>query len=115
MPGSCDLAGRAHVSWDDLNGRPFLVLESIGFWMDIVHEHLSDSDIIVQQDPRVLEQLIRSSSFLSFVTDVSAALRPAQDRIRIPIWGTGASATYFAACLDDAGEQVRRVLDLFEA
>ena len=36
MPPDCNLAGRDHVTWDDLNGLPFLVLESIGFWMDVV-------------------------------------------------------------------------------
>jgi DNA-binding transcriptional LysR family regulator len=114
VPADDELAGRDHVTWDDLNGRTFLVLESIGFWMGIVRDNLPDSQIIVQQDSRVFAQLISSSDLLDFVTDASAFTHPATGRVRIPIWGTDASATYFAVCRNDSGEQVRRVLDLFE-
>lgn len=114
MPPNSDLAGMDHVTWNDLNGRPFLVLESIGFWMGIVRDNLPDSQIIVQQDPQVFTQLIASSDLLNFVTDASAFSHPTTGRVRIPIWGTGASATYFAVCLNDSSDQVRRVLDLFE-
>ncbi|WP_130811137.1 LysR family transcriptional regulator [Olsenella sp. Marseille-P4559] len=112
-PADDELAGRDHVTWEDINGRPFLVLESIGFWMGIVRDNLPDSQIIVQQDPQVFTQLVASSDLLNFVTDASAFSHPSTGRVRIPIWGTGASATYFAACLNDSSEQVRRVLDLF--
>lgn len=91
------------------------MLESIGFWMGIVHENLPDSQIIVQQDSQVFNQLISSSDLLNFATDVSAFARPTTNRVRIALWGTGASATYFAACMNDASEQVRRVLELFES
>ena len=114
VPGEDELASRDHVTWDDLNGRPFLVLASIGFWMGIVRDNLPDSQIIVQQDSRVFAQLISSSDLLDFVTDASAFTHPTTGRVRIPIWGTGANATYFAVCRNDASEQARRVLDLFE-
>lgn len=114
MPPDCNLAGRDHVTWDDLNGLPFLVLESIGFWMDVVREKLPDSQVIVQQDPQVLDQLIGSSDLFNFVTEASKAIHPERNRARVPIWDTGASATYFAACLSDSSEQVTRVLDLFK-
>lgn len=114
VPEGDELAGRDHVTWDDLNGRPFLVLESIGFWMGVVRDNLPDSQIIVQQDSRVFAQLISSSDLFDFVTDASAFTHPATGRVRIPIWGTGASATYFAVCMNDSSEQVTRVLDLFE-
>ena len=114
MPPDCNLARRDHVTWDDLNGLPFLVLESIGFWMDVVREKLPDSQVIVQQDPQVLDQLIGSSDLFNFVTEASQAIHPERNRARVPIWDTGASATYFAACLSDSSEQVTRVLDLFK-
>lgn len=114
MPPDCNLAGRDHVSWDDLNGLPFLVLESIGFWMGVVREKLPNSQVIVQQDPQVLDQLIGSSDLFNFVTEASQAIHPERNRACVPIWDTGASATYFAACLIDSSEQVTRVLDLFK-
>jgi hypothetical protein len=114
-PATSDLAGRDHVTWEDLNGRPFLVLESIGFWMDVVRENLPDSQIIVQQDSTILSQLIASSDILNFATEASGLLRPRNSRMRIPIWGTGATTTFFAACMNDATPQVRRVLDLFDS
>lgn len=113
VPAEDELAREDHVSWEQLDGRTFLVLEAIGFWMGVVREHLPNSELIVQRDTRVFEQMVNTSDLLSFVTDVSQTMRPANGRVRIPIWGSDAAATFYLASQVDAGEQVRAIQALF--
>lgn len=113
VPPAVDLAERDHVGWDDLNGRPFLIMKAIGFWMDVVRDHLPDSQLIVQTDRTVFRQLIASSQMLCFATEASSFERPETDRVRIPIWEPDASATFFIAAQADADERIANLLDLF--
>jgi DNA-binding transcriptional LysR family regulator len=113
VPPESDLAGRDHVGWDDLNGRPFLIMEAIGFWMDVVRDHLPDSQLIVQTDRTVFRQLIETSQLLSFATEASSFERPETDRARIPIWEPDASATFFIAAQADADPRITGLLGLF--
>lgn len=116
VPADDELASREHVGWDDLNGRTFIVLGNIGFWMDVVRERLPDSQIVVQNDNVVFDQLVRTSSLLSFVTDASTGIHRGgmAGRVRVPIWGPDAAQTFFLACSADAGETARSCLDLFD-
>lgn len=113
VPQDDELASRNHVSWEDLDGRTFLIFEAIGFWMDVVHEHLPNSQFITQSDPRVFEQLVSTTTLSSFVTDISRFERTAGMRKRIPIWGPDVTATYYLAAQKDAGTQVRELQNLF--
>nr|WP_276206460.1 hypothetical protein [Corynebacterium striatum] len=76
----------------DLNGEPFLVLADIGFWMNVVRNHLPDSELLVQRDVIVFEQLLTHSLLLAFSTQVS---RPRPGRVSIPLADVPAHATFF--------------------
>lgn len=81
-----------HVRFADLNGEPFLVLADIGFWMNVVRNHLPDSELLVQRDVIVFEQLLTHSLLLVFSTQVS---RPRPSRVSIPLADVPAHATFF--------------------
>lgn len=115
VPPADELAGRDHLEWADLDGRTFLVLDNIGFWMDVVKERMPASQLVVQHDNVVFNQLISTSDLLNFVTDHSGFVHAPDDsgRVRVPIWGPDATQTFFLACSADAGETVRSCLELF--
>lgn len=92
VPADHRLAGRRHLRFKDLNGEPFLVLADIGFWMDVVREHLPDSELLVQRDATVFEQLLAHSPLLAFSTHVS---KPRPHRVSIPLADAPAHATFF--------------------
>lgn len=113
VPPDDELASKEHLSWDDINGRSFLILDNIGLWMDITREHLPDSQLVVQNDNVVFQQLINTSDLLHFVTNFSTVIHDENTRIKIPIWDTDASQTFFLACSTDATDTVKACLELF--
>ena len=106
------LAGRANASFADVDGQPFLVLEQIGFWMDIVGRRLPNSQVIVQKDQNVFRQLLRSTDLCAFSTDVAINEVSGFGRVSIPIVDADAHATFFLNMLADAPERVTAVFEL---
>ena len=112
VPGGHRLAGRTSVSFADMDGEPFLVLEQIGFWMGIVDRRLPSSQVIVQKDPNVFRQLLRSTDLCSFSTDVAANYVSGDGRVALPIVDADAHATFFLNVLVDAPERTAAVFNL---
>lgn len=105
-PINSDLAAHPRVSFADLDGRPFIVFEQIGFWMDIVRRDLPHSEIIVQKDRMVFRQLVASSNLLCFTTDVPENDNVLPSRVSIPIIDGEAHATFFLNTMVDAPDEV---------
>lgn len=106
VPAEHRLAGRRHVRFADLNGEPFLVLTDIGFWMDVVRSYLPDSELLVQRDATVFEQLLAHSPLLAFSTQVS---QPRPGRTSIPLADASAHATFFLAPSPHASASAREL------
>ena len=112
VPEGHELAGRTSVSFADIDGQPFLVLEHIGFWMNIVERRLPSSQVIIQRDQNVFRQLLRSTDLCSFSTDVAANDASPFGRTAIPIVDADAHATFFLNVLADAPERAVSVFQL---
>ena len=112
VPREHPLADWTSVSFADMDGEPFLVLEHIGFWMDIVNRRLPNSQVIVQKDQAVFWQLLRSTDLCSFSTDVAANDVSGSGRVTIPIVDADAHATFFLNALADAPERAAIVFGL---
>lgn len=69
VPSAHQLAVRKHVSFADLAGETFLVLDGIGFWKDVYEQSIPDVHSIVQRNREVFTQLVDSSDILCFTTD----------------------------------------------
>lgn len=105
-PANSDLAAHKTVSFSNLDGRPFIIFEQIGFWMDIVRRDLSHSEIIVQKDRMVFRQLVAASGLLCFTTDVPENDAVFPSRVSIPIVDADAHATFFLSTMVDAPSEV---------
>lgn len=112
-PASSDLASRTSVSFADIDGRPLIVFEQIGFWMDMVRRDTPHSEVIVQKDRNVFLQLVRSTGLLSFTTAVPENQQeaPYAERVSVPITDTDAHATFFLSIRADARPEPRAIFD----
>ncbi len=111
VPDGHPLARRASVTFEDLDGEPFLLFANIGFWRGLVDERLPHSSFVVQEDYAVFGQLARSSSALSFVTDASYLSRETPGRTTVPIDDPAARADFYLTVHADGS---RPAVELFE-
>lgn len=110
-PKDSPLAQRSTVSPSELDGKAFLVLEDIGFWMSIVREQLSHSQIILQKDRNVITRLVQSTDLLCFTTPAPDNAVITEGRVNVAISDGAARATFFLNARTDAPNSVRNILD----
>ncbi len=110
VPAGHPLAGRGMVSFSDVDGYPLIVLEAIGFWMDVVRRELPASQVIVQKDALVFEQLLASTDLACFTTNLSTPSPSREGREKIPIVDAAAHATYFLCARSDARADALQVI-----
>lgn len=108
-PTSSAYARRPSVSFSELDGESFIVFEQVGFWMDVVGRNLPHSQIIVQRDRTVFEQLIVATGLLGFSTNAAAATVADAHRTSIPIADADAHATFFLSIMSDAPDEARNI------
>lgn len=74
------LAGKQHVTFDELRGLSFVVLDDIGPWKKIIHDNIPDAKFLYQDDYDALREITRYASFPYFTTNVTELMaRPADD------------------------------------
>ncbi|MCL3777637.1 MULTISPECIES: LysR family transcriptional regulator [unclassified Actinomyces] len=111
LPSGHPLAGRAGLSARELDGETFLLLEGIGFWRDVCDELFPSSQLVVQQDRSVFEQLAATSDLAFFVTDAPSLSLGGADRAVVPIRDAAAHATFYLLCREGARAQAREVFE----
>ncbi|MEE8715623.1 MAG: LysR family transcriptional regulator [Coriobacteriales bacterium] len=114
VPAGHPLAKRASVSFSDLDGEPFLLFKGIGSWMDVVHEHLPSSRLVLQEDRMVFVQMLRTSDLLAFTSDApenAGGSGADVGRVALPINDADAHATFFLLSYADASGLVGEIVD----
>lgn len=102
------LAARKRLSFADLRDQRFLVVTVIGPWKKIIEDNIPGAHFMYQQDSSSLEILQRSSSFPTFVTNLSQRPSP-DDRVTIPITDRSNRVDVYATYLVS---QKKRVMPL---
>lgn len=100
LPKSHPFAKRKSISLEEMDGENMLLFSDIGFWHDLVANHMPHSRFLVQTQRYDFDELTRSSILPFFGTD--ATLRFSNipdDRIAVPVKDKAASVTYYAVCL----------------
>lgn len=111
VPAAHPLAMRKHVSFADLTGETFLVLDGIGFWKDVYEQGIPDVHSIVQRDREVFTHLVDSSDILCFTTDAPQNSNHVRGRVEVPLSDASAHATFFLVALRQNSERVREIVD----
>ena len=71
LPVGHPLANETALTFDKLNGYNCLLRDELGFWTGLVKERMPASRFLVQTDPFAFDELVRTSTLLSFVTDLA--------------------------------------------
>lgn len=111
LPRAHGLAGRPYVSFDELDGLDFLLLDDIGFWREVAEEHMPRTRFLVQRDREVFAQLARTTEVPYFVTGATEFMAIPPGQVAVPISDAAAHATFYLLARTDAAPQVRAVVD----
>lgn len=65
------LSQRQHISFADLAGLSFLVVQDIGPWRQIVEAHIPNASFLYQEDLSAMSQISRYSNFPFFFSNLS--------------------------------------------
>ncbi|MCC4325493.1 LysR family transcriptional regulator [Limosilactobacillus reuteri] len=94
------LANSHQVSFRDLAGLSFVVLNDIGPWKEIIQKYIPNAKFLYQEEWAALTEITKYSSFPYFSTNITT-VTPRQrtsndDRVRIPITDEAATMTFYA-------------------
>lgn len=94
------LANSQQVSFKDLAGLSFVVLNDIGPWKEIIQKHIPNAKFLYQEEWAALTEITKYSNFPYFstnITTVNPRQRTSDDnRVRLPITDEAATMTFYA-------------------
>lgn len=110
-PHDSPFAQKESVSFSELDGRPFLVFEQIGFWMNLCNKKLPNSQLIIQKDRTVFVQLLASTKLDGFTSNAAEPTAILETRVRVPIEDAEAHVMFYLCSHEDASERVRQIAE----
>lgn len=95
------LAKETSISFSDIDGYNFLLMNQIGFWNDLVQEKMPASKFLVQSSRFEFEELANNSTLPRFATNLSKDREALQtERVIIPLSDSEAHVTYYLVSLN---------------
>lgn len=95
------LAKEISISFSDIDGYNFLLMNQIGFWNDLVQEKMPASKFLVQSSRFEFEELANNSTLPRFSTNLSKDREELQGkRVLIPLSDPEALITYYLVSLN---------------
>lgn len=110
------LANQTSVTFKELHDMSFIVLNDIGPWKDVIHDHIPNAKFLYQAEITALQEITRYSNFPYFstnVTEVSGEHRDDDDRKRIPISDDTATMDFYSVYLKNDRSVVQPVIKEF--
>lgn len=111
LPSDHALAERESIKLSELDGETFLMYHGVGFWRELLEDHVPNAHYVLQDDYLVFSQLAQTSPLPGFVTDASETERFIGDRKIIRITDEEATAHYHLVALSDCNERLEELLD----
>ncbi|TFZ18871.1 LysR family transcriptional regulator [Limosilactobacillus fermentum] len=108
------------VSFKDLAGLSFVVLDDIGAWKDVIGKEIEDAHFMYQDERDAMDEIARYSGFPYFTTNVTAADPsyhpvPANNRVERSIKGLKAELTIYVTVKRRRQNQVQPLVDRLKA
>jgi len=109
LPRTHPLAERKELQISDLAGLTMLLSSGLGIWQELHEKKMKDVHFIVQNDRKVLLELISASDLPSFVTNLSRQYISyvPENRIAIPLTNPEATVQFYLC----AGKKHKKLLD----
>lgn len=108
------LASQKTVTFKELHGLSFLVVNDIGIWRDIIQDYIPEAKFLYQENLAALSELTQYSKFPVFRTNLSS-LRINDDdddgRRLIPISDEKATVEIYACYLKNKRHDLQAILD----
>lgn len=111
-PKEHPLTKYSSITFDQLNGCTFLMVEKVGVWKEIVEKAMPSSKFLLQDSSENLAQIILFSSILSFATNITLAFQHKEEsREYISISDSSASIPFYIQCLKGNEVFIQPVLE----
>lgn len=112
------LAGKKSVSFKELAGISFIVLDDIGPWKQVIQDLIPHAKFLYQTERDALAELTEYSNFPYFSTNISflehdRLNKPLSDRVAIPINDPTAQMPFYASYLKANRHQLAPLLKKF--
>lgn len=99
IPKSNPLSAKDALTMQQLNGFNCLLRDQIGFWTDLCQRKMPASRFLVQTDEFAFQELVRTSTLFSFVTDLANPQNEVPPgRSIVPLTDADADVTYHLVC-----------------
>ncbi|MBB1124118.1 LysR family transcriptional regulator [Limosilactobacillus albertensis] len=95
------LANQRQVSFKELAGLSFVVLNEIGPWKQIIQDHIPNAKFLYQAEYDSMQELTKYTNFPFFTTNITNPneVYNTYDSVMIPITDEAATMTFYAAYL----------------
>lgn len=99
LPGGHPLATKKEVFFQDLEGIPILTSGNTGFWLDLCRGKLKEANLLIQNSPDAMTELVDASTLPVFNSDrMLERGYGVPGRVSVPIADSEARTTYYIAC-----------------
>lgn len=110
VPESHTLAQKESLCFAQLNGFNCLLKDHIGFWTTLVKQKMPASRFLVQTDEFEFEELVRTSTLLSFSTNLARNWQQySAGRRVVPLSDAEANVTYQLICRKEKQQLVQQL------
>jgi DNA-binding transcriptional LysR family regulator len=106
-------ANQTAVSFADLAGMSFIVLDEIGAWKDVIDEEIKDAHFMYQNECNAMAEIIHHSNFPYFTTNVT--IKDEADRVKCAIKDPKAVMPIYATLKRSRYTQVARLVERMKA
>ncbi|WP_048000338.1 LysR family transcriptional regulator [Lactiplantibacillus herbarum] len=110
-------ANQATISFKELTGLSFIVLDNIGPWRDVIQEGITDAKFFYQDQPDALAEITKQSKFPYFTSNLSVldsqTVQRLHDdnRVQIPLTDQAAQMAVYASYLSSKKEQALPIIE----
>ncbi|BDZ30920.1 LysR family transcriptional regulator [Lactiplantibacillus sp. WILCCON 0030] len=110
------LANKTSVTFAELKGMSFVVINDIGAWKQLIQDNIPDAKFLYQDEYDSFTEITQYSTFPYFSTDISGTGHhlPSQDddRVRIPISDEASSMDFYVSYLKTQKSKVSPLIKL---
>lgn len=108
------LAGRRSLSFSELRGMSFIVLNDIGPWKQVIQNKIPDAKFLYQAEQNAMAEITSYSNFPYFSTNINHSYAPVNelkehDRVTIPITDKEGTMPFYVTYLKTQRKRLQPV------
>lgn len=112
------LANQKTVTFQELKGMSFIVMNNIGLWREVIQNDIPDAQFMYQESREAFTEITSHSSFPFFTTNLSQvnpffkeSLEENDDRVAVPISDESAQMVNYATYLTSQKRRLKPLID----